>query len=402
MNMQCLSFVRSFLAVVLLFNIVGANVYAAEWRIEPVLRVAGEVDDNATLNILTDAEADISGYVAEIAARFAYSSPTTSFFVTPKFVRRDYGDPRFDSDDQFLRMNFSHDTKSTNFRFLARYDRENVRTAERADVNLEVDDPDEIPTDDSGLVGLQDRRERFELVPRFSYRMSEVSSLNFDLRYLDVRYDEKFLGILNDYTDSIASLTYRRRWSPRYTAILGGRYRNYEAEGKFPVSGVGIHGGFESKLSETTVLRTIVGLEDTEYDINESSVDWVADISLLRRLETITLLAQYRRVIAGNGGGTLAARDMFSINFTRALSERVAAGLGVRAYSINALEEGVSSLNERDYVQLRAHFMWNISRTVAVETDYRYTILERKNLRESANSNNIMVWLSWRPNPTVW
>jgi hypothetical protein len=137
---------------------------------------------------------------------------------------------------------------------------------------------------------------------------------------------------------------------------------------------------------------------NTETINGNGSTDPVGEITLTRRLETINLLAQYRRVVSGGGTGNLTARDIININFTRELTERVSAGIGVRAYSTTALREAEGSpFDERDYVQLRAAVAWNLSRTLSFEVTYRYTVLDRVNLGESSNSNNIRLWFNWRP-----
>ena len=379
----------------------GINAHAAEWRIEPQLRVGAEFDDNAILDFRTDTQDEISGFVAEGLARFVYTSPVTDFFVTPRLVHRDYGEPDFDSDDQFLAFSFGREWQSSNFTIRGNYGQELVRTAERSNVDFNVDNPDEIPEDDTGRVFLRDNRERLEIVPQFTYRMSNVSTFGVDVGYMDVSYDEGLLGLLNDYTNIRGNLSYRRSWSRRNTAIVTGTYRKYEAEGREAVTGYGVSAGFENRLSEKTVFRALVGVENTELDTGEDDLNPVANISLTRRLETITLIAQYRRVIAGGGGGSLTARDMININFTRRLSDRISAGLGVRAYTTTALEEGAFTIDERDYLQLRARFVWDLSKTLALEADYRYTILDRELIGESANSNNIILALRWRPTPFI-
>jgi len=392
-------------AITLLTVLAGVEVRAAEWRIEPALRVAAEFDDNADLSIFTDEEQDISGYVADVSARFAYTSPVTSFFATPRFVSRNYGEEDFDSDDQFLRANFRRDFRSSMFGIGFNYGRELARTGERADAaDLEVEDPDDIPVDDSGRVFIRGRRERIEVAPRYSFSLSEKSSLGIGVRHTDTSYDEELSGILNDYTDTSSNLTYRRAWSSRNTAIVMGTYREYESDCPtcFDKStGYGLSFGYESRLSETTTLSAVVGAENTELESGIEEVNPIVNVSLSRRMKTINLFAQYRRVISGGGGGSLASRDIINLNFRRQLNDRMTAGLGVRAYSTNALKEGPVTFDERDYVQLRALFIWKLNETVSFDVEYRYTIINRERLGESANSNNVLLWLSWRPIPIV-
>ena len=69
----------------------------------------------------------------------------------------------------------------------------------------------------------------------------------------------------------------------------------------------------------------------------------------------------------------------------------------MRAYSTNSLDD-LELINERDYVQLRAQFIWNITSNFATEVDYRYTFQKRASLEESANSNQVNLWFVYRPN----
>ena len=389
--------------VVSLFAMLSATtIQGAEWRIEPLIRAAGNFDDNATLAVRTDAEEEISGYIIDARARFAYASPTTDFFVTPILRYRDYGDPRFDADDQFLRLNFERETQKNNFQVRANYDNESVRTAERADADLDVEDPDAIRDEDTGRVIFQGQRERIELIPSWTYRLSDASSLSARVSYRDVQYDEIFAGLLDDYTNGRVNLSYQRAWTPRYSAVVVGSYRQYEAEGREEVTGVGIRAGMVGSVSRNTRIRVLVGVEGADNESGGRDLEPVADISLVRRLQTITLLAQYRRSISGGGAGTLSSRDEINLNFTRRLSERVSAGLGVRAYATNALEGDVVNFDERDYVQLRAQFTWNLTRTWFIQADYRYTFLNRQLIGESGNSNDVTIWLSYRPTAIVW
>jgi hypothetical protein len=107
---RCVSSIAGAIAVFAM--LAGTTVQGAEWRIEPLIRAAANFDDNATLSVRTDNEEEISGYIIDARARFAYASQITDFFVTPILRYRDYGDPRFDANEQFLRLNFERNTHS--------------------------------------------------------------------------------------------------------------------------------------------------------------------------------------------------------------------------------------------------------------------------------------------------
>ncbi len=384
--------------IVLVLVLSAPATYAQQTTLEPVLGVGYEHDDNATLSIFTIEEPEISGYLLDASARFGYRSPKTTLSATARLLDRNYDEEEFDHTDEFFDFRYDYRGQSSRFQFRGSYGNELVRTGERLDTNFDIEDPSEIPDDTTGVVAISDERERVDIVPTYTYDISDVSTLGINLRYSTVSYAEQFAGLLNDYTNTRASLNFGRSLSARNTVLFGLNSGRYEADGSEPVTGYGLSGGLQSLLSEKTTLRIIVGVANTETFDGDTSTDPVGEITLTRRLETINLLAQYRRVVTGGGTGNLTARDIININFTRELTERVSAGIGVRAYSTTALAEAAGNpFDERDYVQLRAAVAWNLSRTLSFEVSYRYTVLDRVNLGESGNSNNITLWFNWRP-----
>ena len=384
--------------IVLVLVLSAPATYAQQTTLEPVLRVGYEHDDNATLSTFTIEEQEISGILLDASLRYGYRSPKTTLTATARLLDRNYDEEEFDHTDEFFDLRYDYRGQSSRFQFRGSYANELTRTAERLDTNFDIEDPSEIPDDTTGLVAISDERQRVDIIPTYTYDISDVATMGINIRYSDVSYGGEFAGLINDYTNVLANLNFSRSMSARNTALFGLTAGKYEADGSEAVSGYGINGGLQRLLSEKTTLRMIIGVVNTETTDGDSSTDPVGEITLTRRLETINLLAQYRRVVTGGGTGNLTARDIININFTRELTERVSAGIGVRAYSTTALREGAgNAFDERNYVQLRAAVAWNLSRTLSFEVTYRYTVLDRVNLGESGNSNNIRLWFNWRP-----
>ena len=373
----------------------------ADWQINPLLRVGGEYDDNAELDTRTDQEIELQGYLLEASADFVYTSPRTTFNVLPRVLSRNYpDDPEFESNDLFLVSRFNHRMQSSSFGFRANFDQQTVRTAERADADLSVDDPEDIPDDDSGRVGVRGTRSKWRIVPSWSYQISELSLFSANIDYFDVRYEDVFAGLLTDYTDARLNLNYRREFSSRNALLVTGTVRSFESANVVAneVTGYGLLVGFDRQMSEKARLRALIGVENTSPSIGDDISQVVGNITYTRRLETITMLAQYRRSISASGAGRTSSRDQLNVNFTRRLSEKISAGLGIRAYHSVGLGD-VVSVDDRDYVQLRTNFGWHFSSSFLIEADYRYTILDRQTLGgERANSNHVTLWFVYQPN----
>jgi len=377
---------------------------AAEWELDPMIRAAWDYDDNAALSIRTDQEEELSGFIGEVSVDFRNNGEKGFFSLRPRFRTRNYGsDSNRDSDDDFLDLRAGYTGVRNSFRFFANYARESVRTAELADAELNTDiDPDDISDDDSGRVRSRERRERVRVTPRWAYKISDVSSLEADINFLTVDYsEEQVSSTLFDYTDTRLRLTYRRKFSSRNTGLVTLTGRDYTTERvNGDRTGFGIAAGFNRSLSETVEFRALFGVEETNREdtgVPGASDDpnFVTDISLTRRLETIRLLAQYRQRVAPSGRGELITRNEFNLRFTRDLNDRFTAGLGVRAYTVDSVD-GIT--NEQDYVQLRGQLIWRLTETFYIQTDYRHTVLNREFFGEGADSDRVTMWFTYQPN----
>jgi hypothetical protein len=375
---------------------------AQEWRFEPIVRVGGETDDNARLDSRTDREVKLEGFLVDLKANISYSSAKTSFIMNPSVLLRNYPDePDYDSDDYFLDSRLTHELRSSTIGFRARFDQQSVRTGERANSDLEIDDPDDITNDDSGrgplLLGY---RSKWRISPFWDYRLSNISTIGVQLDYYDVQYEDVFANLLSDYTDARLNLNYRRKFSDVQTGLLTVSGRRYGSQAAMSDStGYGVMAGFERVLSEKTILTAMIGVEDTQRSELSFDPQVVGYVRLRRNLETIIMFADYRRTVSASGSGSLAARDSVNLNFRRRLNEKISAGLGVRAYETKGIG-GVPTIDDRGYVQLESSVLWYLSTSFVIEASYRYTVNDRSTasfLGERANANQVNIWFTYQP-----
>jgi len=373
---------------------------AQSWKFEPVVKVGGEIDDNATLNVRTDQELKLTGMLLDLKADIEYTSARTTFGFQPRVTVRDYGsaDEQFNSEDFFLRSHFSHQRQSNSFGFRTDFSQQPVRTAERAISDNEIDDPDEITDDDTGRVILEGTRDKWRFSPWWEYRLSNISSIGADLDYYDVGYNGEVSGTLFDYTDARLNVEYRRAFSDVNTGLLTVTARRYDSAAAFnDITGVGLLAGFQHRLSEQMEVTAMIGLEDTDQPGTLLDPEVVGHVTLIRRLDTIRLFARYKRSVNSGGGGRLTVRDSINLNFRRRLSEKITAGLGVRAYRSERLINA-TDLEDRQYIQLQSTFLWYLSQSMVIETSYRYTISDRGSAAgERSNSNQVNVWFIYQP-----
>ena len=384
----------------------GVRDASADWQFDPVLRAAFDYDDNATLSTRTDDEIELSGYVAEASLDMIYTSPTAYLSMRPIVRTRNYGEENdtWNSDDQFFDLLGFWEGDKNSFRIFGDFSREAIRTAEVADADLDTEiDPGDIADDQTGFVSTSERRNRYRLAPRWTYRFSNISSLQTEISYLTTSYDEtEDLVSLFDFTDINLRTQYQRSISEQTTTFFSLRARDFNSD-RFggDRQSVELSGGLSRRVSPTTQFRVQLGIESVDQEdvgLPTTSIDPqpTFELALSRQLETIRFLAQYRRRVNASGRGVLTSRDEINLRFTRDLTERVSVGLGARAYSTDTIS-GIA--NTQDYVQIRGQVVWRISRSFSMQADYRHVVIDREQFDGAADSTRFTLWLSWQPNP---
>jgi outer membrane protein assembly factor BamA len=303
-----------------------------------------------------------------------------------------------DSTDQFLKFNWLRTGEKAKFRFRGDYSEQTIRRAERSDTDLDVEDLIEIPIDDSGVVFSNQDRQRIQLMPEFTSRITQKSQIGARLQYLDTSYDTGTGAGLNDFNETRATLSYEYTLNPRDALILSAGATRYEPDaGTTDINSYGAGIGFRRSLSERTTVSVNLGAEQTETGDNSDANNVVGDISVNHRLETTRILAAYRRSVSGSGFGNVSVRDSIVLNLKRNLSEKSTIGIGIRAYQRSALDSGNQNFVEQDYLQLRAQYSWQLTRIFSIDFDYRFTDLDRGDQIGSEDSNQFGLWFRYRP-----
>lgn len=376
--------------------------FAQNWEMEPIVKVGGEYEDNSTLEGRTDEEVSLSGALMDLRADFKYSSDRTSFLFQPNALIRRYDESEYDNEDFFVRSDINYRAQWGKLGLRVFYEDQSIRTAERATSDLDVEDPGDITDDDTGAVDRFGDRTKWRLSPKWEYQFSSISTVDVGIDYYDVEYDEDIADLFDDYTDTRVNLNYRRKFSNVNTGLLTLTGRQFDSDNNSSNSdGYGIMAGFEYALSPKMSLKALAGIENTDQSGIDYDPEFIANVVLTRDLETIKMFAQYRRTVNASGSGRLSTRDSINLKFRRRLSEKVSAGVGVRAYQSSGVEGGIS-LEDRDYVQLQSSFQWYLSTAMVIEADYRYTVSDRSGgvVDEQANSNQVNLWFVYQPRTT--
>jgi hypothetical protein len=385
--------------IILSVALVFPAVTQAQWDIAPSIGAGYQYDDNPILIGDTTLGDSVNGYLLEADAEILYNSQLTEFSLTPRVLVSRYDEiSELDSEDYFVDLDYLYTGQRSRFRVRGYYGDESTRTAERSGVDFNVDDPADIPDDNSGRVLNTENRQRIQLRPFWSYKMGQRSVLRIGANYLDVSYDENIFQFNSDYDQTRATAGADFNYSERSAFTIDGYYReNYFARDDRNYSGYGATVGINRSLTEQSRFIFNVGMDSSEDAAGEKQNNTIGGISYIRNMETSRFLASYRRAITGSGSGVLSVRDSININLTRNLSEKFLISAGVSAYQTEAVDtDTVGDFDERDYIQFRALFGWNLTRVFAIELDYSYTNIDRASLPSDADSNQINLWFRYR------
>ena len=396
---------RSFVHATRRFGIIAILILSvspathAEWRVLPAIGLGYEYDDNARLAPDTATKEDIRGYTADASATFVYTAPLTTFSLTPRLIFRRYDESEFDIDSQFLALRFQREFRRAQFRLRGTFNRQPIRLAERSNLDFDIEEPEEIAVDDSGLVFQIQDRDRIMLVPEWTQQLTQRLNLRLGLMYIDSSYESQNVALLRDFSELSFTGSLGYKLNERDTVSFAAYQRTSDfAQSNSDVEGFGVGLRFSRALSENTRLNIDAGVDTTEDENGENQTSPIGTVSLVRRFETGNLLLTYQRRVNGGGSANIIVRDLFNISGTKELSERTAVSLGLRAYTSDSIDDGVSAFEERDYLQVRLLWSRFLSRSVAVDVDYRYTFIDRQFFGSSANANQINFWLRYRPN----
>ena len=147
----------------------------ANWRVVPAVGIGFQYDDNASLLPDSAADTSVNGYLLDAEAQFIYETQLTNVSLVPSVLLNRFDESLLDSEDYFLDMTYKYAGQRSTFEIWGTYADESVRTAERANVDLDVEDPELIPDDNSGRVLFAENRQRLKFRPRWSLKTGERS-----------------------------------------------------------------------------------------------------------------------------------------------------------------------------------------------------------------------------------
>ncbi|MEE9493407.1 MAG: hypothetical protein V3W04_08530, partial [Gammaproteobacteria bacterium] len=357
---------------------------AAEWRIDPSIRLRTGYNDNITLTS-GDNEAASSEITLKPSVKFSRNTANSSLSGTVGLNLRRFPDESgLDDDNANLRLSATKSLEHHDFGL---------------DVDFIKDTTLDTELDETGLVFGRTDRTRQSLRPNWSWRFSERTNASLSYTYNDVDYDDNNNGYV-DYLSHSGQLSLNRSLNERAIGSLIVSQTLTDSDNDVLSRVTNLQAGVRYQFSESVSGTLFAGARRTTTKF--SRVFFVSNtipIPVTTKVDddgTVFSGSLTKKTERGSHGITLS-RDVSSsvsgrlIEVTRAglsndyrFSERLRGTLGVNFYNSKSTSDASTINNlDREYYTISPGLHWKLSQFWAASVDYRY----KKQINEG-NSND--------------
>jgi hypothetical protein len=369
---------------------------AADWGFVPKVALSAEYDDNVRLNT-PGSEIDVTGGKIDAELRVQAQTPTSTFQLIPRLRSTFYpGDPEQEADDQFLRMAVEHETTRTRSGLALDYSR--MTTLGGYFPNSQVEDDDDLGEPEPGVgvgeVGDRNRQERILVAPEMGFDLSERTSLNAEVRYLDVTFDRQDPGDRQDFADFGGTVTFRFRTTETTSIEVRGGYARFEPEVGDNNDRYGIDAEWTNQPTETAEVYVRGGMTRTRIDpaVEGQASDWedgfTGGAGVRWKFEVSSIFLDVTRFLDPNSSGEIVTRDQVRAQWSRALGPMLTVTLGARVMQDSgAFDEEAS--RDREYAAGTLGFEWRVARDWSLYGLYNYRWKETEGAPSDAESNAV-------------
>ena len=382
-----------------------ATSMAQQWLFTPEIEVAAHHVDNPRLDEDGDTDA-ITGALVDAGLAFRRNTQTSNLLLRPRVAVHRYTDaPDEDSEAFFLDFDAATETQRSAWRMRANYRQEQVFRGETTSAEFDDIGIDEDVQTGTGRTFVRRQRDLWQLRPGVSLELSQLTSLEVELGYLDVQYDTEELGEAVDYNNSLVDAFLVRSLSSHSDIGIGvfaSRYDPQRVDGE--TDSVGARVRYQQEISDISALSIDVGVQESQspsfadpaVEVSETSFLW--NIGYDRQLEVTRWRLDVGRRVTPSGSGSLVERDMFRAVMERRLQPRWTLQLSALAmFTDSVAQEQLVTSNERDYLQGRASLAYQLTRSWTVEGLYSLTHQDFADLPGDAREHELRVSFIYRP-----
>lgn len=381
-----------------------SSVFAAEWQVDPFMKVTARFDDNVRFSIL-DAKSSTVG-VVELGADFKNESEIVKTELSPRIQYSGYAsDSDLTNDAQFL--DFS--TRSVG-----------ERSTPSLDINLSRDSALDNIVSSSVLVNEQ--RNRWVVTPAWHYRFTEQDALDLSLKVDSLSYEDAVGTSLVDYVNQTAQLSYIRSFTEINDFEVRLSQTEYESDPNGAVNSdvdktpkekvsadtTGVEIGITNEFSKRTKGSFYIGGESTEVlgsanggvsrDLGPTkntglTLKAVLDHETEADKGSITLFSG----VVPSPDGIIRDQDSLQVHFERLMNVKFGWGVDVLLQRSESIDRKV--VEDLNYYNFEPSLTWNLTQAWKLVGTYAVSLREFDQSSGEADRNELGLSIEYRRPP---
>jgi hypothetical protein len=380
----------------------GHHAFAADSYVQPRLELRAESSSNLELDAVTDEQSDTQGAVAELGALVGIATPRSETTLRPMVRLQEYSDREdYEKVEAFLDFSSVYESERSEFSLVGKYSWQNNINAERSSAGFDEIDPDDpsAPETTAGQAG--STRQRFDLRPTFSRRLTERTSIGAAVAFQGVRYSDEDDSTQVEYDFTQGGTFVRWALDPRSDLTFGAYASEYDSrQGSSQVDTVGGSLGFRRDWSEraTTSLEVNYEQNDTTADSvseEERTNDWGASFTTAYSGDVDQWRLTAARTYAPNGRGGKSSFDQFRLQYDRDLSERLQFTGAARYVKDEAIDDA-GSADDRELALFGITLTWRVTARWFIRGGYQYLFQDKSSEPDKADDNRIMLGIGYQ------
>lgn len=386
----------------LVFALPAGAAIGADTYVQPVVELRAESSSNPNMDPVTDSDSDTYGSIADLSALFGIATPKGETTIRPRVRLQEYADrDQVEPVEGFLDIRSRYAGQRSVFEMQTKYSHRDSFTAELADAEFPVDDPDDPTTPETGNNDIGLTRQHFQIRPRYTHDITERANLGGELLYQGVRYSGEAALNRVDYDFSKATGFFGWAVTPRHTIGFGGYASKYEA--KNFVNETDAYGAtlsfarewsesantsFEVSYERNDIVSDVAPFEEETSGVGANLVGrWVGEVSEWRVVAG--------RTFTPTGRGGKSTSDQLRIQYDRQFSERFRMKTAARFLSDNALNDAATNF-DRDYGRFEFSLEWSLSQTWFMGGGYELTYQDLQVDPEAAEDHRFFLTVGYR------
>ena len=338
------------------------------------------VETNSNLDLTPGGQAEVTGYVADLASVVGIATQNSSTTLRPRLDYREYPTDREDNRlEAYLDFNSFYKGQRSSASIAGTFDHRDEFNAEQTAALYNDINPTQPTAPQTGRTLTGATRDSFYVVPSYNYNLTPRIAAGVSGLYQKINYSPNDNGrfVNFDYYQGKAYIVWS--FTQRSDLTFGGYGNKYNAT-RFDSTATAEGGSVDLNTSWSPLLSTRVSVVAQHSNIDSGippvfsgTVNtWGGSLNATYKGETQTFRTDVSRIITPSGGGSVYVNEQLQLQYERHMTQRLSlttAAIYLRNRGLTADFSG----NSRNYLRSVVEMKWMVARTWFIQGGYQYT-----------------------------